>query len=187
MLRDKILKPLSNLVDKDEEARGLSAAERKAGNLQEEAFRSARLALDLDDKNVEASAAMVFNYFRLNDFRNAYPYAKGLIENLPSDTSGIDLEDFNEYVIGAYYILARKDAERQPDQALAYLDASLALERQKPGQEQAGQRWRAALVEIEALQKKAELAAKQTGGVKGADQKLKSRLQDYVASPPRAE
>ncbi len=167
MLRFKILWPLAGLNPDD------------AGNLQGEAFRSGQTAATLDDKNMEAQAVMVFDNFRRNDFRGAYPYARNLIDNLPSDPKSIDLDDFNEYVIGAYYVVALKDLENNhPDEALKDLEASLAREKAKPNGK-TEQRWRAVLVEVQALQKKADLS-KDPKVVKPTDEKLKTVLMQAV-------
>ncbi len=180
MLRYKVLMPLSRLVDHDENKRNVPPAERKAASLQEEAFRSAKRAVDLDDRNVEAQAAMLNNFFRHNDFRGAYPYARGLIDNLPADASSIDLEDFNDYVLGAYYVLALREVDNRPDQALAYLDASLRWERPRPGAGKPLPRWRAVLVEVLALQRQAEQAQKEPAAARAAEEKVRAHLQQDV-------
>src|SRR5262249_26062119 len=135
-----------------------SPAERKALGFQADAFRSAEEAARRDDKNVEAQAALLFKHFNDNNLRGAYPYARGLIENL-ANAKNVELEDFNDYVIGAYYILALKEMENHPDQALAYLEASLAREKPRPPATKAVPRWRAVDVESRALLKKVEMAA----------------------------
>ena len=102
----------------------------EAGTLRAEAFREGQVAVTLDEKNVEANAVMVFNHFRLNDFGGAYPYARTLIDNLPADERGIDLDDFNDYLIGASYVLALKDLQNNhPDEALKDIEASSAREK----------------------------------------------------------
>jgi predicted Zn-dependent protease len=180
IMRCKILTPLAPLVEQDENKRDVPPAERKAGSLRAEALREAKKALELDDRNVEALAAMLNDRFANNDFRGAYSYARGLIDNLPGDTKAVELDGFDDYVIGAYYVLALREVENRPDQALSYLDLSLAREKPRPGGGKPVPRWRAALVEVQALQRKADLAGKQPDEARKAEEKLKAQLQQDV-------
>jgi predicted Zn-dependent protease len=183
MLRYKILWPLSGIIQQEEDKAQVEPDKRRADVLKVEAFRSAERAQDLDGKNVEAQAAVLSNYFRLNEFRKAYPHARALVDNLGDTTQKVELEDFNDYVVGAYYILALREVEtNHPDQALAYL--ALSLEREKPAGPglRAVPRWRAVDVEVRSLMKKVEQAqsAKQPAEIKAAEDKLQAQLATYV-------
>jgi hypothetical protein len=177
MLRFKILKPLALIVARQEEAKPNQPS--RAAELQDEAYRSAAKALEINDKNVEALAVMLDKQFSEEKLGAAYPYARGLIDNLPPDPNTVPLENFTNYVIGAYFILAAKDADRHPDQALTYLKKSLDLEKPKAPGAAPQQRWRAADLEIQALQKKVETASGKQAAAK-ADEQFKSRLQQYL-------
>src|SRR5205823_1951696 len=109
--------------EKDEVANNTDQAQRKAGGLLDQAFKAGEQAATLDSKNVEAQAIMVYKYFRRDEFNNAVPYAQALIDGLPGvDESKIDLENFNDYVVGAYYVLALRETSRgNPDQVLTLL------------------------------------------------------------------
>jgi hypothetical protein len=103
VLRFKALKPLSRLVEMDEESRKVPEAERKAAGLYEDAFRSGEAAWKLDNNNLEAQAIRLADFFRRSDFRNAYPFAQALVDNpqLPKDAKAVDMEDFADAVVGA--------------------------------------------------------------------------------------
>lgn len=179
MLRYKILTQTSFLIEREAKVEKDAGKEREAANLQEEGFRSGQEALRVDNKNVEAQAVMLYNHFRHNDFRNAYPYARDLVDNLPADRKSIDLDGFDDYVIGAYYVLALKEVENNhPDTALKFLDQSLELEKPKPDGKRLP-RWRAVALEISALQKKAEQAGKQAPPVRGPEDKLKDPQEKF--------
>jgi tetratricopeptide (TPR) repeat protein len=179
MLRYKSLWAQAGIVGQKEEADKTPLADSKANGLREEAFRSADRALALsEEKNVEALAAVFAKHFGNNDFRSAQPLARALIENLPPDPLKVEMEDFPVDVIAAYYVVAAKEIENgKPDQALKYLDDSLALERAlKPG---AKPRWRAAALEIVALHKKVE-QTKNPKEVRAAEEKLQAQLTQYL-------
>jgi tetratricopeptide (TPR) repeat protein len=150
------------------------------GNLQAEAFREGETAAALDEKNIQAQAIVVFDHFRLNDFDGAYPAARALIDNLPPETQKVDLENFDDYVVGAYYVLALKDLKsNRPDDVIKDLDAGLA--REKAGPSGRVQRWRALAVEVAALSKKADPAnTKDSKAVRDAENRLRTVLNQSV-------
>ncbi|HEX5271329.1 MAG TPA: hypothetical protein VFW33_12610, partial [Gemmataceae bacterium] len=145
-------------------------------NLQAEAFREGDVAAQMAPDNIEAQAIVVSRYFRASDFEGAYPAARTLIDNLPPDNQPVDLDNFNDYVVGAYYVVALKDLKNNhPDDALKDLDAGLAREKPGPGGRRE-QRWRAVLVEVQALQKKVEMAGQDSKAARPADDRLKAVL-----------
>jgi tetratricopeptide (TPR) repeat protein len=171
MLRFKVLWPLAGLKPDE------------AATLQNEAFRSGQVAARLDDKNIEAQAVMVFENFSQNNFSAAYPYARTLVDNLtPEKERQVELDDFNDYVIGAYYVLALKDLQNNhPDDALKDLEAGQAREKARPNAPGKPEpRWRSVLVEVLALQKKIELSAKDPTAAKKAEDRLKTVLNQSV-------
>jgi predicted Zn-dependent protease len=178
LLQYKVLMPLAKIEEKPNPK---SAQAHFA-----EAFAAGARAAALDKSNVEAQAIMLDGHFRNSDFAKAYPYARTLIDNLPADESGIELDGFNDMVIGGYYVLALKamDSERpNPEQALEYLAASQKREKEKPGAGPAKPRWRAAALEVKALLVQAEAARKAGAGrpaAADATQKFKTHVADYV-------
>jgi hypothetical protein len=181
VLRYKVLMPLARVVEVQEQRKRTPPAERQAASIKEEAFRSGPDALKADDKDVEALAIVVEDHFRRNDFDGAYPYARALIDNLPADLSSVDLENFNDYVIGAYYVVALKDLKNgRPEQALRDMELSLALERPRADGRPTAPRWRAVAVEVEALQKIAAQSAKHPPEARAAEERLKALLAQSV-------
>jgi predicted Zn-dependent protease len=157
---------------------GLKPEER--GNLHAEAFREGKAAADLDERNFQAQAIVVSDHFSRNDFDGAYPAARALIDNLPPEGQKVDLENFDDYVVGAYYVLALKDVRNnRPDDALKALDAGLTHE--KPGPSGKVQRWRALALEVAALQKKADPTSnKDAKSQREAESRLRGVLNQSV-------
>jgi hypothetical protein len=157
---------------------GLKPDER--GNLQAEAFREGRDAAAMDDKNIQAQAIVLSDHFGHNDFDGAYPAARSLVDNLPPEGQKVDLDNFDDFVVGAYYVLALKDVRNnRPDDALKALDAGLA--REKPGPNGKVQRWRALALEAAALQKKSDPTFNKDGkSAREADSRLRGLLNAAV-------
>ncbi len=171
MLGFKILWPMAGLAAKPEDAAAF----------QNEAFRYGKEAARLDEHNIEAQAVMVFDNFRKNDFASAYPYARTLIDNLtPEKEKQVQLDDFNDYVMGAYYVLSLKDLQNNhPEDAIKDVEAGLAREK-TDGSGRREPRWRSVLVEVQALQKKAEMAGRDQKAAKAAEDRLKAVLGQAV-------
>jgi len=191
MLRYKIMRPLAVIVDQDDRDANTPIEQRQANMLKETAFLSAERAAAIDNKNVEALAVVLDDHFRRNEFRQAYPYARALIDNLPNvESQPVQLEGFDNYVVGAYYILAMREVEDKPphpDKALQYLADSLEREQKAAGPGKPAQpRWRAVALEIEALSQKVEQLRKQPapnrrGSLVKAEDQLRDQVVKYVA------
>lgn len=183
VLHYKVLMPLAGLEGKAGQAE-------QAQRHQEQAYFAGSKAVALDKNNVEAQAIMLNDRFRNNDFERAYPFARALIDHLPAsgDTSGIELENFNVTVVGAYYVLALRemgDNRPNPDQALDYLAASLEWEKKKgpsptSGPKQSVPRWREVALEVKALQLKAE-TSRRPGAVRAGAGDPATTLKTQVA------
>jgi predicted Zn-dependent protease len=195
LLRYKIMRPLARIVDS--EAADNPEQKRKALAIHDEAFRAGERAAAIDSNNVEAQAAVLEDHFRRNDFKGAYPYARALIDSrdkIPAEVAQRD--DMNSDILGAYYVLTLRDLEENhPDEALKHLDQSREQEERwaasHPGSSQGIPRWRAALLEVQALQQKIDLLRKQTGSsrpgagspredARKTEERLNAAMQKYV-------
>jgi predicted Zn-dependent protease len=189
LLKYNILKPLASLTD----AKGDVESKKLGLYLNEQAFLAGDKAAGLDNNNLEAQAVVLDHHFRLNDFKGAYPYARTLTENLSNlDPKLAERESFQNYIVGAYYVLALRELETDhPDQALDYLAEGQKWEEKR--RQTSGPRWRAAYLEVLALQKKLDMAKKQGGSArvggganprevaKKTEQQLNDQMQKYVA------
>jgi predicted Zn-dependent protease len=170
VLKYKILRPLASIIGN--EAGESVEAKNKAAALYEEAFRAGEKAALINSNDIEAQAIVLGDHFRNNDFDGAVPYARSLIDNLDRvDPTTAERDEFNSNVIGAYYVLARQELKAdRPDRALEYLAESQKREEQySAGGRQQGPRWRAACLEVQALQRKVDVLKKQAGSARPGD------------------
>ena len=131
-----------------------------------------------DRSNVEAQAMLLNYHFGRNDLRGAYTYAKGMIENLPPDTKDIELEDFNNYLLGAYFLMAEKEVEaNHPEKALKLLDDEARLRgtlRDENNEALPG--WRAMRLTLLALREQIDAGKGKTDPAKKAEARFQSEM-----------